>query len=312
MALKWNKKVLLAKIESAYGTDPTPTGAANAILMRGSVNMVPVEGEYDPRNLIRPYYGNSESILGAVYSTIEFEIELQASGTAGTAPPWGPLVRACAFSETISAGVSVTYAPISASEESITLYYNIDGQLFKMFGARGSVSFDMTVKKIPFMKFKFTGLQQAVTDTAAATPVFTAFKTPQTVNNTNSSGFALHGYSGKLQMLSIDTANKTPFRALVGSESVDMVDRQMVGKAVFELPTIAAKDFYTIARNATVGNLAFVHGTSAGKIITFGATGTVQVTKPSHSESDNVAMLNLDLIFVPTTAGNDEISIALT
>lgn len=32
MPLKWNRKVLLAKIETVYGTHAAPTGAANAVL----------------------------------------------------------------------------------------------------------------------------------------------------------------------------------------------------------------------------------------------------------------------------------------
>jgi hypothetical protein len=310
MAKKMNKRVLLAKIESVYGTDPTPTGAANAILVR-NLNIVPVEGEYDPRNLIRPYYGNSESLLGAAYRTCEFEVELQASGTAGTAPAWGPLIRACAFGETIVATTSVTYAPISSAEESLTLYYNVDGILMKMTGARGTVALDMTVKKIPVLKFKYVGLETAATDTAAATPTYTAWIKPKTVNNTNTSAFAIHSHGGKLEMLSIDAANKTPFRALVGSETVEMVDRQMVGKCKIELPTIAAKDFFTIAKNATLGALTIQHGQTAGGICTI-SSSVVQVTKPSISESDNIAMLEMDLAFVPSSSGNDELSIALT
>lgn len=310
MAKKMNKRVLLAKIESAYGTDPTPTGAANAILV-SDLSLVPQEGEYDERKLIRPYYGNSEQILGAAYRTCEFSVEFQASGVAGTAPAWGPLLRACAFGETISAGVSVTYAPVSAAEESLTLYYNIDGILFKMTGARGSVSLEMSVKKIPRWKFKFTGLHEIATDTAAATPTYTAFVKPKTVNHTNTTGFALHGYSGKLEMLSFDAANKTPFRALVGGETVEMVDRQMAGKVKIELPTIAAKDFFTIALNATLGALAIQHGQTAGGIITL-SSSVVQLSKPAMSESDNIAMLDMDMVFVPSSAGNDEIAIVCT
>ena len=169
----------------------------------------------------------------------------------------------------------------------------------------------MNVKKIPVLKFKFTGLQQAVTDAAAPTPVYTAWTKPVTVNNTNTSGFALHSYAGKLETLSIDAANKTPFRALVGGETVEMVDRQMAGKCKFELPTIAAKDFFTIAKNNTLGALAIIHGTTAGNIVTLGSSG-VQISKLSISESDGIAMLDSDLMLVPTSAGNDELSIVVT
>ncbi len=34
MALRTSQRLLLAEEETTYGTDPTPTGAANAILVR--------------------------------------------------------------------------------------------------------------------------------------------------------------------------------------------------------------------------------------------------------------------------------------
>ena len=53
MALRERMTALLAKIETAYGTDPTPTGAANAVLTSGlathSLDVKRVE-----RDLVRP------------------------------------------------------------------------------------------------------------------------------------------------------------------------------------------------------------------------------------------------------------------
>ncbi|NTT88503.1 hypothetical protein HS053_21670, partial [Tabrizicola sp. SY72] len=40
----WRLQALLAKIETVYGTDPTPTGAANAILAE-DVRVMPMEGQ---------------------------------------------------------------------------------------------------------------------------------------------------------------------------------------------------------------------------------------------------------------------------
>jgi hypothetical protein len=45
---------------------------------------------------------------------VEFDVDLVGSGTAGTAPAWGPLIQACAFAEVIVASTSVTYNPVSS------------------------------------------------------------------------------------------------------------------------------------------------------------------------------------------------------
>lgn len=96
------KRIILAKIEGTYGTDPTPTGASNAILVR-NFTVTPMESDFADRDLIRPYLGRSEQLPAGIRMMAEFECELAGSGTAGTAPAWGPLLRACAFSQTLTA-----------------------------------------------------------------------------------------------------------------------------------------------------------------------------------------------------------------
>jgi len=94
---------LLAKIESTYGTDPAPTGAANAILLTGKPALTPIEAVNVQRGIIRPYFGNADVLPSSIYAKLDFEVEIAGSGTAGVAPAWGPLMRACGLSETITA-----------------------------------------------------------------------------------------------------------------------------------------------------------------------------------------------------------------
>jgi hypothetical protein len=312
MPLLARKKVLLAKIETTYGTDPTPTGAANAILVK-NLNMTPQEADLVDRDLVRPYLGRSEQLPAGIRAMVEFEVELAASGTAGTAPGWGLLMRACGHSETVAAGVSVTYAPISAAFESATFYFNQDGVLHKLTGARGTWSLSLKVKEVPTLKFTFTGIYNTVTDTAAPAPTYTAFKTPLTVNNTNTTPFQLHSYSGVMSELSIDMSGAIAHRTLVGgAEAVLITDREPQGSITIEATTIAQKDWFTIAKNATLGNLAVTHGITAGNKVQFTTGNTVQLTKPTYGELDGVSMLTMGLNLVPTTAGNDEYSFVCT
>jgi hypothetical protein len=90
----WRKKTLLAKIEGTYNTDPTPTGAANAILAV-EVEWDPMLGEDVNRNLELPAFGNQGTVPIDLHGRLSFKVELAASGAAGTAPAWGPLLRAC-------------------------------------------------------------------------------------------------------------------------------------------------------------------------------------------------------------------------
>jgi hypothetical protein len=98
MALLTRKRTVLAKIESVYGTDPTPTGSANAMLVK-NLSITPISAELVSRDLIRPYLGNSEQLLAQTFVEMEFEVEYVGSGTLGLAPAFDPLLRACAFTK---------------------------------------------------------------------------------------------------------------------------------------------------------------------------------------------------------------------
>ncbi len=311
MSLLMRKRTVLAKVETTYGTDPVPTGLANAILIK-NLTVNPIQANMLPRDLIRPYLGNFQNIVSAAYSKITFDVELAGSGTAGTAPAYGALLRACAMSETVSAGISVTYAPISAAFESNTLYFNIDGVLHKMLGARGSFSLKLSAQAIPTISFTFTGLYGAATDTAAPTVTLTMWQVPMAVNNINTTGLTLQGYSGiVLSDLSIDMANAVTFRSLVGgAETVVLTDRKPVGSITFEATTIAAKDWWTSAKTAALGALAITHGTVAGNKVSINAP-SVQIDTPGYTDKDGIAMLQAKLVVVPYS-GNDELTIVCT
>jgi hypothetical protein len=303
------KRTILAKIEASYGVDPTPTGAANAILVR-NLNPRPQEAQTVPRDLVRPYLGNSENLPTAIHAKLDFEVEMAGSGAAGTAPAWGPLLRACAFSETINAGVSVVYAPVSAAMESITLYFNVDGVLHKLFGARGTVSIGLANNQIPVFRFSFTGLYQAVVDAAAPSVTLTAWQKPLPVNRVNTTGFSLHGFSaGKLADLSVDAANEVVFRSLVGgTEEVLITDRKPAGSVLLEAVTVATKDWWTSIKDAATGALSITQGTVAGNKVKLDAPA-VQLINPQYQDSQGVAMLQAGMVLVPGSSGNDELTI---
>jgi hypothetical protein len=59
--MRWDTKIILIMIEAAYGADPAPTGAANAILM-SNVAFTPMEGEDVSRELARPWLAAQPTI----------------------------------------------------------------------------------------------------------------------------------------------------------------------------------------------------------------------------------------------------------
>jgi hypothetical protein len=239
-------------------------------------------------------------------------VELAGSGTAGTAPKYDSLLKACGMSATIVASTSVTYAPVSASFSSATIYFNNDGVLHKATGCRGSFTMNCELGQIPTIDFTMTGIYNAPTDTAAPVVTYAAQATPLIFKEGNTSNFSLLSYSGCLMSVNFDIANEVVYRELIGcTKQVVITNRAPSGEAVIEAPTIAAKDFFTIANSNTTGSLTFEHGTTAGNIVTFTAQ-KVDIGNPTYSDSDGIQMLNLPYVAIPTSAGNDEVSLIYT
>lgn len=307
---KFRKLAILAKLEVAYGTDPVPTGAANAMVV-SDVEVTPLDGEEVERNIVQPHFGNSGAIQATRFARIRFNVELAGSGAAGTAPKWDPLVRACAVSATVAAGVSVTYAPISEAMESVTLYANIDGINQVMPGVRGECKPTLDAKGRPVLQFEFTGLWEALTDTPLPAAVYTDWVKPLAVNKLNTV-CTLHGVAVAMSHFDLAFGNQVVKRDLTATDTVEIVDRKSTGSIVFENTPVATKNWVGVAEAKTLGDLSLVHGVTAGNIITFTAAGTAELGKPSYTNQDGVQMINMPMRYVPTSAGNDEWSIVCT
>jgi len=311
MALLARKTYILVKTESTYGTNSSPANT-DAVLVK-NLELTPLAGDVVSRELIRGYLGNSESLIAQTYVQLTFEVELAGSGTAGTAPRYGPALQACGMALTTVASTSNTYAPVSSSPSSATIVYNTDGLNHVLTGCRGSFSITCEVGAIPTISFTMTGIYNSPTDVSPVSASYTNQATPLVFRQGNTSAFSIFSYSGLLQSFSFDLANETVYRQLVGSSAGEVLitDRKPAGSCMIEAPTIATKDFFAIALASATGGLSFLHGTAAGNRVTFNSPQT-DITTPAYGETDGVRMLNLPYVSVPTTAGNDEFSLAFT
>jgi hypothetical protein len=313
MAKLYRKRTVLVKAESTYGTDSTPAGS-DAVQVR-NLEITPVESEVLSRDLVRTYLGNSPQLIANTRVLVTFEVEYSGSGTAGTAPRYGALLKACGFSETVVASTSVTYAPVSTSFSSVTIYYSTDGVRHKVTGARGTFTINLNANQIPVINFTMTGQYNAPTDTADPTTTFTNQAAPQIFNDTNTTSFSLFGVGSlPLQSCTLDVGNEVVYRELVNSDKeVSIVNRAGNGSLVIEMATLATHDFFADAVAGTTGAMSITHGTVAGNIVTLAsASGGISLGNPSYSEDQGVVMLNLPYTLVPSSAGNDEFTLAYT
>jgi hypothetical protein len=310
MPLLSRKRLILAKTESTYGTNSTPAGT-DAVLVR-NLEITPLESDVVTRDLIRPYYGNSDALLANPRVRISCEVEMAGSGTAGTAPRFGPLLLACGTAATTVASTSVTYAPVSSAFSSCTILYNVDGVQHVLTGCRGTFTMNCQLGQIPTLQFEMTGIYNNPTDTAQPAVTYAAQATPLIFRDGNTSAFSFMSYSGCLMSVDFNLANDIVYRELIGcTKEVLVTDRKPAGTVMIEAVTLATKNYFTDALGSTTGNLTFLHGTTAGNRVTFSSPQS-DVTQPTYSESDGVQMLSIPYVSLPTTAGNNEFSLAFT
>jgi hypothetical protein len=298
---------LLAKPETVYGTDSSPTGMANAIQATNckyDISATEVE-----RDLLKPYMGHQGVILTGKFVTLSFEVEIAGSGAAGTPPNWGALMKMCGFAEVITATTKVVYNPISGSFQAGSIYYNLDGVNHIGLGARGNLKASLQPKQIPRFTFEMKALLGTITDTALPTVDYTGFQAPVPVSKANTT-FTLHGYAGATESVSIDLGAGIEDRLLINKESIEYVERKATGQAVMEASTLATINWYQKAFAHQVGAMALVHGTTAGNIVQFDAAN-VQLGVPSYGDSQKIVNNQLNLKLKPSDAGNDELLITV-
>lgn len=308
------KKFLIAKIESTYGTDPSPVGGADAVQVT-NVEVTPIESDNVQAAAYQGFIGNSTrgTLVANKRVAITFDVELGGSGAAGTAPAFGPLLKSCGLSETVVGATSVTYAGVSSSFDSATIYCFYDGTRHKITGCRGTVGFNLTAGQFPVASFQMIGIYNAPDDTALSGSFTVANQAAALeVNDTNVTTATFHGETSvRLESLDLSLNNEFTYKETASSKEVFITNRAPGGTAVIEAPAVGTTDYFAKATAVTTANSSFVIGASAGNIATFTMAQT-DITGVSYGDTNGVVSLSMPYLALPTTAGNDEFTLAFT
>jgi hypothetical protein len=312
--------VVLNKIEAIYGTDSVPTGAANAVQV-SNVRITPLNAQFVSRDLVRNYFGASEELISSYNKLVSYDVEAVGSGTAGTAPAWSALLRACGWAETLVALERVTYLPVTNGQESCSQYVYDSGVLHKLLGCKGGVTFSLGLGGIPKMSFSFVAIDGGDTEAVPAGVTYAAYQPPQVVNNQFTGdltlGCALAPTPGAVSLtggttypstgLEIDMGIKAEFIPLLGSETVDITDRKAKGKIKIDVTAAQEIALYAAIKAGTVQGLGLLHGTSVGK--RFGLfLPAAQLINPTKGDQSGKRMMEYDVV-ATTSAGNDEVKV---
>lgn len=300
--------VLLAKVEGTYNVDPTPTGAADAILVSNLKLDWPtqVHDRKVVRNDLSPY----APIHGRKYGKISFDAELKGSGAAGTGPDWGVLIAACRCAVTNVPATSDTYKPISTVGTSVTIYAYYDGKLFVFTGCRGNWKVTLKVGEPGVLSFEFWGHCVDDQSIALATPTYDTTIPPVVAGST----FTINAYAGVIAALEFDLGNKLVIpdnlNATDGYGEVTIPSRDPRGSIDPEATLVATHDYWSEWEDGTQMALSIVVGTAAGNIATLTMP---KVVYREYQLGNRDEILTYQLPFsAARNAGNDEVSLVMT
>lgn len=315
MAKKRKVRGVGAMLESSYGVYVAPALGTDVILTKNLVLDDPYAGDRVSRDLDLPALGLQSEINVNPYVKCSFEVEVAGSGTAGVAPRYGRLLKACGFTETVddSTGVPefVDYDPNSVLDDSVSLTVYLDGQLHKMPGSRGSVSFTWQ-KGIPTMKFTFWGLYVRPLAGTLPTADFDDIPIPLPVTEANTT-LSVGSYSGPALSLACDMAMTLVARNVIGQEEILLSDRAPTGPIVIDMPDIGDINLYSVFVEShagiNTGALDLVHGTAAGNIVEFTAP-KVQLSTLNEGEDSGIETHTLNARYLPDV-GDDDVKLTV-
>ncbi len=305
------RAVVLAKIETSYGTDADPTGEANAILTgRPSVKGLSDNLE---RNFVSPTLSPLAPCKAGHTVEVSFDVEARTGAEPGTPPEISPLLRACGFEETVVAGTSVAYKPVSDDFESATLYVFLDGICHKIRGCRGNMKFVGEVGKYGVYSFGMRGLYAEPVDlplpSAAYSAVLPDLVESATLKMTPEGGSQ---YIPVISRIEFDLHNELFRRDDVtredGVREIMISSRKTSGVIDPEMVPAAAKNYWSEFRNRVPNQVVFGYGAA-------GATDKITLTVPRAvydevNYQDRGPLLSIQIPFIcQYNLGDDELII---
>jgi hypothetical protein len=287
---------------------------------------IDVDAELLQRDLQRVSFDTIAHVVGKRNCKVKFKTELKSNGIVGgtlgsggtSYVPLGSLLKACCFSETVSAGVSITYAPITTAVSQMlgnatacTFEIYKDGIKHIVAGCVGSWKISLEVNKIPMIEFDFSGIYAAFTDAAFPSQTLAA-QAPVAWQNSTAT---IHTYAANIKKWEIDAGNVvTPvdsslatFNGLAGFQCTG---RNPQGNIEFETVAIATHNPVAVFIAGTSAVCACTIGAVAGNIISI-SSPKVQYTGAKYGEAGGGVSSQVPVVFRGNT-GDDWISIVLT
>jgi hypothetical protein len=285
--------LLLAKVESSYGTDPTPTKTANNIAVIGNVTVEPDVDTLE-RPILHGDFARSTGQTAFPRAVIRFQTELRgnrtngtdadiSAGASGNAIEINPLFQACDFEPTYTAEVSsgsrdgqVQYRRAVPSGggvgSSVTFHFYAGGKLHKVTGAKGTFQLALAVGQSGKVNWTFTGFYSVSDASIPADPTWLNTMPPLFVYNGATALCTWGAVSTHvLASLNVDAANQVSRRDDAASAT------GIKGFIVTNHSPTASLDLEAVVEGTHAIYAALLAGTSQALDVVWGAQTGNQV-----------------------------------
>ncbi len=275
--------VITFKLEPTSGISAAPTAAADAIAVRVSNLDVKMELKTVERDVLTGSFAAPDVKPYTRRGKITFSLEAQSSGTPGTAPQIGKILKACGRSEVIVAGSAVEYWPASLNIQTATIGCVWNGRYEEFVFCNGTVKRSIAVGKMASFDFTFDGLvvTDPIVQVSAVTPVLTAwvdgdavgptFTSPLRLGGqgavTYSAGVLAGGTTYNFESIEADDAMDVQDTTLASAESMGIYGKNPSVNIVANLGPAAHVAMKLAGKNGTAQSCGYVHGKTAGRIV---------------------------------------------
>ena len=297
MAIKYyfRKKTILGKKETTYGVDASPAPATDAVRTL-DFSIQPFNAEAIQSNEDKTMPGADAAVLVGRSVQCSFGVFLASAGTAGEFPAHDFLLAGVGYvgeQDNVTTPTLVKYTQAFPVTDSITFYFELDGKLHKFTGSRGSLEIVNEKRSFPRMNFTFTGKFEPVAASAIDTSLVDKSAwlkaLPFRAATLAATFFGQPVAAHRITVTSGETVN---FRETSEEETIEVDDREGSYSMVFDEPDIDTFDFWGKTTGEDTGELAYVHGTEAGKIVEVKAL-KAQITSITNTDEQGGAALDV-------------------
>jgi hypothetical protein len=297
-------------VEASYGVAPANFVAANTFVAE-NIEIKSARGEVVDRNPAHAGLGGLRRHVGPRYAELSFDVALVARAGAANPAPYRAALLAAAMAETIQAGVSVTYSPVSAAFQSAALLYNKDGQARIIRGIRGGIGFRFNNGQVPYLRFEGMGLYAPRTTTAMVAQDYTGWGEPDLVTNANTD-FKAGAFDAVMESAEVGVQNMFDYRNRPNQEAVSLTKRRNYEMSLKILDEdLASFDPEALMLAQALMQFQVLHGAGPGRQAELRIPNG-QIVNCDETDIDGEAGRDLTIAATTTMGGDSDFQLILS